>query len=186
MSLSSPCRGTSSAQRERSRGWRTTRCWSCCMRRPSTTCSHPATPVRSQTTSCWAESRLITKTNWMEMISMKLRCLGSAGDWTVRHGSSYTGILSTESCKFFSHHISIKEHSYMYVSICICKYIVSLSICMCVFQLSVAFPAGARSSQDRQHFVLASLVCQCQNQPWGKHHLFSNRITVPYYFLLFH
>ena len=69
MSLCSPCRGTSSAQRERSRGSRTTRCWSCCTRRPSTTCSLPATPARSQTTSCWAESRLITKANGMEFWS---------------------------------------------------------------------------------------------------------------------
>ena len=48
-----------------------------------------------------------------------------------------------------------------------------LSICICVF--SVTFSAGACSSQDWQHFVLASLVSQCKNQPWGQiHSIFSS------------
>ena len=98
MSLCSPCRGTSSAQRERSRGWRTTRCWSCCTRRPSTTCSHPATPARSQTTSCWVESRFVTQ-GPIELNWRCAHCAGEAGDWTLRHGSSYPSILSTESCE---------------------------------------------------------------------------------------
>ena len=96
----SPCSATCSARRGRSRGWRTTRCWSCSTRRRSTTCSPRATLARSQTTSCSEESRSKPKNGpFKRALTM---CSGEAWDWTLRHGSSYTGVLSTEPCKFTS------------------------------------------------------------------------------------
>lgn len=88
------------------------------------------------------------KSQWNGILIISLRVAGEAGDWTLRHGGSHTSILPTESCQFLS----------------------TLAFLIFAFQLSVPVSAGARSSQDRQHFVLAALVRQCQNQPRGRCH----------------